>query len=49
MSASLSKSHYGAGLTISRMFVELHGGTIDMDSSPGVGTTVTMTIPAGGR
>ncbi len=38
----------GVGLTISRMFVELHGGRLKIDSSPGLGTTVRMTIPHGG-
>lgn len=39
----------GLGLTLSRMYVELHGGKLKVDSSPGLGTTVRMTIPHGGR
>ncbi len=38
----------GLGLTISRDLVHGHGGTIMLDSDLGVGTTVTMTLPAGG-
>lgn len=47
----LSRKVYGlgVGLTLSRMFVELHGGRLNIDSSPGLGTTVRMTIPHGGR
>ena len=35
----------GLGLTIVKKIVDEHGGAIDVDSSPGVGTTVTLTIP----
>jgi signal transduction histidine kinase len=38
----------GLGLSIVRSFVELHGGRIDLASTPGVGTTVTCTFPAEG-
>ncbi|MBT7248710.1 MAG: PAS domain-containing protein [Rhodospirillaceae bacterium] len=37
----------GLGLSIARNFVGLHGGTIDIKSMPGRGTTVTCRIPAG--
>ena len=37
----------GLGLSIVRSFVELHGGTVALDSAPGHGTTVTCTFPLG--
>lgn len=36
----------GLGLTISRNLTEAHGGWITMDSTVGVGTTVTVRLPA---
>jgi PAS domain S-box-containing protein len=35
----------GLGLAISRFIVELHGGAMRVDSSYGVGTTVSLTLP----
>ena len=35
----------GLGLTIAKRNIELNGGTIDVRSQRGLGTTVTMTIP----
>ncbi|RDI62483.1 sensor histidine kinase [Microvirga subterranea] len=35
----------GLGLSIVRSFVELHGGRIDVASTPGIGTTVTCIFP----
>ncbi len=35
----------GLGLSIVRAFVELHGGTIHIDSAPGEGTVVTCIFP----
>ncbi|MEZ5827776.1 MAG: ATP-binding protein [Hyphomicrobiales bacterium] len=42
-----SKSHQGSGLglAISRALVELHGGTLQIKSREGQGTTVTCTLP----
>lgn len=39
--------HRGAGLGLSlvRSFVELHGGRVFVNSSPGMGTTVTCDFP----
>jgi PAS domain S-box-containing protein len=36
----------GLGLAISRRLVELHGGRIEVESEPGKGTKVTLTLPA---
>ena len=36
----------GLGLTIAKRNVELNGGTIDVRSERGVGTTVTITVAA---
>lgn len=38
----------GLGLSIVRSFVELHGGRVELVSSPGAGTTVTCVFPADG-
>ena len=35
----------GLGLSIVRSFVELHGGRVELDSSPGTGTRVTCAFP----
>jgi PAS domain S-box-containing protein len=40
--------HYsgtGLGLTLVRKFAELHGGGVAVDSSPGVGSRFTVTLP----
>jgi len=36
----------GLGLPIVRSLVELHGGSLHIDSTPGQGTTVTVSLPA---
>ena len=46
---SLGSHHRGTGIGLSlvRSFVELHGGTVDITSVVGQGTTVTCTFPLG--
>jgi signal transduction histidine kinase len=43
----LGSQHRGAGLGLSivRSFVQLHGGTVEIDSEVGQGTTVTCLFP----
>ncbi len=36
----------GLGLTLTKRFVELHGGTLTLDSEPGRGSTFTFTLPS---
>ena len=44
----LSREHEGTGLglPLSKALVELHGGSLDLQSEVGVGTTVTVRFPA---
>ncbi|PWC55202.1 hypothetical protein TSO221_05920 [Azospirillum sp. TSO22-1] len=37
----------GLGLPLTRALIELHGGRFEIDSAPGVGTTVRLVFPAG--
>jgi signal transduction histidine kinase len=37
----------GLGLSLVRSFVELHGGSVKIESTPGAGTTVTCVFPLG--
>ncbi len=36
----------GLGLPLSRFLIEMHGGSLDLESQVGVGTTVTVRFPA---
>jgi two-component system cell cycle sensor histidine kinase PleC len=37
----------GLGLSLSRQIMTLHGGTLRLESAPGIGTTAIMMLPAG--
>lgn len=41
------QSGAGLGLSLVKRFVDLHGGTVEIDSAPLEGTTVTCRLPAG--
>ncbi len=43
----VSEQGWGLGLTITQSLVELHDGTLDIESKVGEGTTVTVTLPNG--
>ena len=46
--SALNRLHAGTGLglPLTKALVELHGGTLDLQSLPNVGTTVTVRFPA---
>ena len=46
--SSFSRQHEGTGLglPLTKSLAELHGGSLDLQSQPGVGTTVTIRLPA---
>jgi len=46
--SSLSRQHPGTGLglPLAKAMIEMHGGSLDLQSKPGVGTTVTLRFPA---
>jgi PAS domain S-box-containing protein len=43
-----SRAHEGTGLglPLARLLIEAHGGTLDIETTPGRGTTVTIAFPA---
>ena len=45
-SPTARQSGPGLGLSLVKSFIELHGGTVEMDSRPGIGTTVTCYLNA---
>ena len=47
--ACAAKRRSGLGLPLTRQFIEAHGGTVELESQKGKGTTVTLTIPRGSR
>ena len=46
--SSLQRAHEGTGLglPLTKSLIELHGGSLDLESAVGVGTTVTVRFPA---
>ncbi|OFX11506.1 MAG: hypothetical protein A2516_01195 [Alphaproteobacteria bacterium RIFOXYD12_FULL_60_8] len=46
--AGIEAGGSGLGLSLVKTFVELHGGTVTLDSTPHKGTTVTCRLPTGG-
>ena len=46
---SLARKHEGTGLgvSITKALLQLHGGTLEIKSEPGVGTTAPIILPAG--
>jgi two-component system heavy metal sensor histidine kinase CusS len=44
--ASRSSAGTGLGLALVKSIVDLHGGSVAIESKPGHGTTVTLTLPA---
>ena len=49
MPESLLNQGSGIGLSITKEFVKMHSGTIEMESEPAYGTCFSVTIPVGGQ
>ncbi|MDP9423186.1 MAG: PAS-domain containing protein [Pseudomonadota bacterium] len=43
--AARGEAALGLGLPLTRQFVEAHGGTVELESALGKGTSITLTIP----
>jgi signal transduction histidine kinase len=43
--SSLSKEGTGLGLALVKRIIDLHHGTIEVESRPGEGTTIKLAIP----
>jgi signal transduction histidine kinase len=48
IASPMTRQHEGTGLGLPlvKKLVELHGGSIDMETAPGKGTTVRVRLPA---
>ncbi|MEJ2081015.1 MAG: ATP-binding protein, partial [Acidobacteriota bacterium] len=46
-SRSDSRGHVGLGLALVKLIVDMHGGSIDVESRLGVGTRFTVSLPLG--
>ena len=44
---SRQREGIGLGLPLAVALTEAHGGTLDISSAPGIGTTITVSLPAG--
>lgn len=42
---SSGNNHIGIGLALTKEFVEMHGGNVEISSSAGIGTTISLTLP----
>jgi len=49
LNVQLTQEGTGLGLPLSRKLMELHGGSLELESRVGEGTTVTLTFPPGLR